>query len=115
MHYRNGREAKVGDLVVGRCYNTKGLVAGTLVSITPGMDSCSAKVAWQTTKILPTLDGAHFGIGVLHGTAQHFSGGQLAITQCRDDYTECKNLLHVDDLASNAAVLAEIQAMPDPR
>lgn len=43
-HYANGIEAHVGDHVTGHCYNTPGLVAGTIVSITPGTTSCNAQV-----------------------------------------------------------------------
>lgn len=52
MRYMNGRLAKVGDKVVGTCFNTldengkKRIVSGTLVSVTPGNDSCSAMVAF---------------------------------------------------------------------
>lgn len=49
-HYADGTEAKVGDQVTGHLYNTPGVVAGTIVSITPGVDSCNAMV--QYTRVL---------------------------------------------------------------
>lgn len=45
-HYKDGTEAKIGDQVVGKLYNTLGVRAGTIVSITPGMDTCNAMVAY---------------------------------------------------------------------
>ena len=44
MHYKNGREAKNGDPVIGRGYNNEP-VAGTLHSIVPGTESCNCTVA----------------------------------------------------------------------
>jgi len=44
MHYRNGREAKAGDKVVG--VETGGQpVAGILHSINPGSTSCNGRLA----------------------------------------------------------------------
>lgn len=46
MHYKNGREAKAGDkvaLVVGEFS-----VVGILHSITPGSESCNARIAVTT-------------------------------------------------------------------
>jgi hypothetical protein len=118
MHYRNGREAKVGDRVVGRCFNTQGLVAGTLVSLTPGPDACSAKVAFLETFPLTQLQrsevrspgfvGTADKIVSIQGTEHHGNYGVVAATVAREDYTECKNLLHADDVAAVGALLAEV-------
>jgi hypothetical protein len=53
-HYKDGSEAKIGDQVYGKLYNTEGLRAGTILSITPGVESCNALVGFQMT--MP-LDG----------------------------------------------------------
>lgn len=45
-HYSDGTEAKVGDQVIGQLYNTTGVRAGTIISITPGAESCNAMVAF---------------------------------------------------------------------
>jgi hypothetical protein len=45
-HYSDGTEAKVGDQVTGQFYNTTGVRAGTIISITPGAESCNAMVAF---------------------------------------------------------------------
>jgi hypothetical protein len=103
MHYKNGREAKVGDSVVGTCFNTKGVVAGTLVSLTPGTDACSAMVAFLTLKAGATpLDwGTNKPVHVM-GTAFHGSQEPLAAQVHAQDYTECKYLLHAEDALAAA-------------
>jgi hypothetical protein len=108
MHYRNGREAKVGDPVVGRTYNRKGLQAGTLVSVTPGPDTCSAMVAVIVVKpgATPLAWGTNKPVHVM-GVSHHGSQEPLAAQVHDMDYTECKNLLHADDVASVGALLAE--------
>lgn len=51
MHYKDGTIAQVGDLVKGTTYNTGGVVVvGTLVGITPGVESCNARVALAFVK-----------------------------------------------------------------
>lgn len=55
MHYANGREAKVGDQVVGKDYLGR-IVSGTLVAIAPGQQSCNGAVipaqqVWNTGSI----------------------------------------------------------------
>ena len=41
-HYKNGREAKYGDPVVGRPYNGSLVQVGNLIDIVPGTQSCNA-------------------------------------------------------------------------
>ncbi len=106
-HYADGNEAKVGDYVVGQLYNTPGTVAGTIVSITPGADSCNAKV--QYTRVVPpeALGTEKFmaveylnsppGIPahVVKPTANHQSDGPLmALVTCAD-YCEVRKLTKV--------------------
>ena len=45
MHYANGREAKVGDLVRGKGYNVKYEITGILVSANPAATACNCTVA----------------------------------------------------------------------
>jgi hypothetical protein len=42
MHYKNGREAKVGDVLIQRVGPI--VSANVIVSITPGTESCNACV-----------------------------------------------------------------------
>lgn len=44
MHYKNGREAKNGDPVIGLGYNGEP-IAGSIHGITPGSDQCNCTVA----------------------------------------------------------------------
>lgn len=43
MHYQNGREAKAGDMVVGKNING-GIVAGTIHNLCAGACSCNAQL-----------------------------------------------------------------------
>jgi hypothetical protein len=52
MHYRNGREAKIGDQIVGR-YPMGNLVSGILVKANPGSETCNGTV--MLTAVLYTL------------------------------------------------------------
>lgn len=55
MHYRNGREAKNGDLIVKLDYETGKVVSlGVLHSAVPGNDYCNGNIA----PTQPTNDGA---------------------------------------------------------
>jgi hypothetical protein len=112
MHYANGREAKVGDHVVGKTYNQPDVVAGTLVSLTPGPDTCSAQVEWRRAVVLDDAETAQQAMGrvrtvlmrgqgevevTLRHDQQHGTVGHaVAIVLCRD-YTHASNLLHAAD------------------
>ena len=99
MHYANGREARVGDHVVGRCYNTEKLVAGVLMSVTPGADACSALVGYLD--VFPAEaqpGGLYTALCEVHGDQQHGAAGEKKVTRFRTDYTHCANLMHVDDV-----------------
>jgi len=45
-HYKDGTEARVGDHVIGKPYNTAHDVAGTVVSLTLGVTSCNLQVEY---------------------------------------------------------------------
>lgn len=49
MHYKSGTEARVGDHVIGKPYNTEHQVAGTVVSLTPGAIACNLQVEFITS------------------------------------------------------------------
>ena len=67
-HYKDGTEATIGDQVFGKLYNTPGLRAGTIVSITPGVDSCNCMVEF----VMVSADIANDSNGV-------FAAPQMAI------------------------------------
>jgi hypothetical protein len=46
MHYSNGREAKLGDLVRGRGYNVKHEIIGRLITARPQETACNCTVAY---------------------------------------------------------------------
>lgn len=76
-HYANGREAKVGDYVVGKCYNTPEIVSGRLLAVTPGYLTCNCTVGVVWDAALPV----------------------------KTDFSQCDYLIHADD-AHAAAVPA---------
>lgn len=45
-HYRDGIEARVGDIVVSVAEHTPGLVVGEVLSVNPGSTSCNSLVAF---------------------------------------------------------------------
>ncbi len=51
-HYTDGTQAKVGDQVIGKLYNTAGARAGTIISITPGVETCNAMVQFTEAKLM---------------------------------------------------------------
>ena len=57
-HYRDGTEAKVGDVVKGVGYNlknadgTRRVFVGTVVGVTPGSAACNIQVAHVVTDTL---------------------------------------------------------------
>src|ERR1035437_1829708 len=46
MHYSNGREAKIGDLVRGHGYNVKHQIIGRLITAQPQNTACNCCVAY---------------------------------------------------------------------
>lgn len=61
MHYKNGREAKIGDKVVHPLWHHNHVTGkaeihpqiGTVMAISPGSKTCNAAV-WPITHVLPT-------------------------------------------------------------
>jgi hypothetical protein len=105
-HYKNGRQAKVGDPVIGTVFNTKGTVSGTLMSVTPGSDFCSCLVGFLVTNPIgvdaamdsaPPMAAVNKLRPVGHKSEQHGTVGQDMSTYFCQDYSECKHLYHADD------------------
>jgi hypothetical protein len=69
MNYANGREAKVGDSVIGTCYNTPGVIVGQIVAINPSATTCNCTV-------------------LMIGNAAH---------PIKEDYSQCDRLFHAED------------------
>ena len=100
MHYKNGREAKVGDPVIGTTYNRKGTQIGIIVGITPGTDTCNCRVA--VIDALP-LPGHHYGrAGVVHVEVTSGVPGNVLISPSVD-FSACGDLLHAEDVPAKPA------------
>ena len=98
MHYKNGREAIVGDRVIGRTYNQKDVVVGTLLSITPGAASCNCMVGYIKVRELPITPGGLQVVKVM-GTENHGFSGKWSALVYEEDYTQCDHLLNAEDAA----------------
>lgn len=105
MHYKDGTEAKVGDLVKGTVYNTKGVIVGVMLGITPGSNACNCRVALVRQRPLgdnvlpygsPTSPhvGAVFtgeGYELVHreGSGPDMTGSLVGV---KVDYSQCDHL-----------------------
>lgn len=82
-HYKDGTEAKVGDHVRGKPYNTPHEVAAVVVSISPGAESCNMIVAFLAPQ-------EQSGSGMSHGYAcrpeDHGSKGDPKHYYMKTDY-----------------------------
>lgn len=57
-HYRDGTEAKIGDVARGKPYNTEHEVTGVVVGITPDSDACNLRIAFAKPASKVQLTGA---------------------------------------------------------
>jgi hypothetical protein len=87
MYYKNGREAKVGDIAVGPTYNRKGTQIGVITSITPGTETCNCHLTTSFDFLV-----------VGYNNAVVLAPKKLDASNGYDyDYSELKNLLHIED------------------
>lgn len=127
MHYANGREAHLGDLVVGTAYNSltaESIAAntaasfsedpslrppnvlkplcGALVKIVPDVESCNAEIEWIESTDLPsaemTIHQLRPRMAVDEATLSVTGAGVRLSWRCRD-FTHVGALLHVEDVA----------------
>ncbi len=94
-HYRDGTEAKVGDLVRGVSYNReKRQIVGTIIQITPGVETCNCMVAFASIKPLPKLpDDAkpwHELLPAFGARCTYHSDGHLSVVLHDVDYGETR-------------------------
>lgn len=62
MHYKDGTEAHVGDVVRGKTYNRIEEVVGVLLDITPGSETCNCRVSTGAAKFIGYLNAELPGI-----------------------------------------------------
>lgn len=95
MHYKDGTEAKVGDLVKGTAYNTKDakgqprVIVGTMLQITPGSDTCNCVVGFvehEPATVDNMMKRASYGESVV---ARRLNDGPVFVV-AKTDYSECK-------------------------
>lgn len=109
MHYKNGREAKLGDPVVGRVGSN--VIAGTIVSMYPGATSCNVSVSTRTLQSLGT------GVQTLYQTTKLVTDadGKSHLLGDGETTANCDQLVHAEDAmaAIDKAVAAAIPPTPD--
>ena len=75
MHYKDGTEAKVGDIVKGKGYNIKHEIIGKIIGITPGAKTCNCTIAC-VCQFTPVYKNEHNQMHVVahieYGQCDHF-------------------------------------------
>jgi hypothetical protein len=105
MHYKNGREAKVGDPVIGTGYNIKGVIAGIVAGLTPGSDTCNIRVLTLQQSEAVSLAGlsAHVHseyIGTDEGKPEYETSLYRTVTE----HGAVSSFLHAEDALEPKAV-----------
>lgn len=98
-HYADGTEAKVGDAVTGTFVNTPGVRAGTIISITPGAESCNAQIQFTVTEEYGSSDEVpRMKVGEPRQVRgqQHGSAGPVFNLWTCVDYCDTNKLTKVD-------------------
>lgn len=94
MHYKNGREIKVDEIVVGRTHNSEGhLRIGVVMELMPAQGPCNVKLM-----VLGAWSLLASGQVMLQTTA-HLNGKPLTL-KTGIDYADAKELYRVDDCYS---------------
>lgn len=109
MHYKNGRAAKVGDPVVGTVYNTPGIIAGILLGITPGTDTCNCRVGMIKSTPVEESPG---DCGMLHVELNPDGTQKRLFNILQVDYSACSNLLHAEDAFGAFAQPQPVEKVP---
>jgi hypothetical protein len=92
-HLRNGDPAAIGDVVRGEPYNVKDAegnpkeIVGTIVSITPSIESCNCTVAWIEEIDLNRVSG---GASVTVLVQSNVADNSKHAYTIRTDYGETK-------------------------
>jgi hypothetical protein len=101
MHYKDGTEAKVGDLVKGTTYNLKNAggqplaIVGVMLGITPGSTSCNCRVgvlrSWPSAfAVSPSISAVVYnGVPMAIHREQD---GEAVFLGASVDYSQCDHL-----------------------
>lgn len=91
MHYKNGREIKVGELVIGATHNSQGkLRIGRITKLMPQQGPCNVQLLIIGDK------GDHF-VGSENLKSVREYDGKFHTIQIALDYADAKNLYRMDD------------------
>lgn len=107
-HYKNGREAKVGDIAFGTTYNRPGQQVGVIVGITPNADSCNCRLAMEFNATPIGFDLCLLVPKIIQTYTDTSKPGF--------DYTAVGDLLHIEDyllsLVPNPITVTEGHSTP---
>lgn len=91
MHYKNGREIKVDEIVIGPTHNSEGhLRVGVVLELMPAQGPCNVKLM-----VLGAWSLLASGQAMLQTTG-HYDGKPLTL-KTGIDYADAKDLFRVDD------------------
>lgn len=97
MHYSDGTEAKVGDLVKGTCYNTKNadgtprVVVGEMLQITPGSETCNCQVGFfESEPVSDEIRTYLINKGLYNVVTLAMLNAGTRRCVAKVDYSECK-------------------------
>ena len=71
-HYENGIEAELGDVILGKPYNTEHVVSGVVVSVTPGTETCNLQLVYSERLRAVTSDAIVVGTRLDYGECRAF-------------------------------------------
>jgi hypothetical protein len=83
-HYADGTEAKNGDIVKGKPYNTAYEVTGVVVGVIPDSDACNVRVAFTKPGVPFTREGRKFHI------TEYDPSGEGQTVEVEVDYGETR-------------------------
>lgn len=95
-HYKNGREAQVGDIAIGTTYNRIGVQVGVVVGITKNSDTCNCRLAMEFNTAPISFD--------LCLLVPKFIQSYTDSSKPGFDYTSVKDLLHIEDYLASLVV-----------
>ncbi len=104
MHYKNGIEAQVGDLVIGKTHNSDGkLRIGTVLELMPKQGPCNVRlrVICRASNLMVGSEkdiqasrfiGGQFLRAIIHRIDDHAAEFEIA-----EDFADCVDLVSVID------------------
>lgn len=104
MHYKNGRESKLGDLVIGITHNSDHkLRIGRVLELMPKQGPCNVRllVVGMATGLMvgsqKDIEATRFFGGQILRATRYAEGQPPLALEIAEDYADCKELVTVID------------------